>query len=95
MVASGPVKILFIIDNFSSPFAGTEGQLFKLLKRPYEPFWVDGAGHNNIEALLRDNGAFFNRINEFLEEWCRPQLAGVSSGGGDSGGVDALVDSRV
>lgn len=32
MVASGPVKILFIIDNFSSPFAGTEGQLFKLLK---------------------------------------------------------------
>mmetsp|Transcript_7965 Transcript_7965/g.13351 ORF Transcript_7965/g.13351 Transcript_7965/m.13351 type:complete len:267 (+) Transcript_7965:62-862(+) len=40
-----------------------------------KPFWVDGAGHNNIEALLRDDGSFFERINEFLDEWCGRQAA--------------------
>mmetsp|Transcript_13192 Transcript_13192/g.18551 ORF Transcript_13192/g.18551 Transcript_13192/m.18551 type:complete len:259 (+) Transcript_13192:77-853(+) len=34
-----------------------------------KPFWVDGAGHNNIEALLREDGLFFDRINSFLDEW--------------------------
>jgi len=38
-----------------------------------KPFWVDGAGHNNIEALLREDGSFFTRINEFLDEWCGRQ----------------------
>jgi len=32
MSASAPLKILYIIDNFASPFAGTEGQLYKLIK---------------------------------------------------------------
>ena len=32
MSSAAPIKILYIIDNFSSPFAGTEGQLFKLIK---------------------------------------------------------------
>eukprot|EP00607_Mallomonas_marina_P005055 CAMPEP_0182426532 /NCGR_PEP_ID=MMETSP1167-20130531/13024_1 /TAXON_ID=2988 /ORGANISM="Mallomonas Sp, Strain CCMP3275" /LENGTH=278 /DNA_ID=CAMNT_0024608021 /DNA_START=58 /DNA_END=891 /DNA_ORIENTATION=+ len=34
-----------------------------------KPFWVEGAGHNNIETMLRDDGSFFDRIREFLEEW--------------------------
>ena len=32
-----------------------------------KPFWVDGAGHNNIEALLRPTGAFVDKLNEFLD----------------------------
>lgn len=32
-----------------------------------KPFWVEGAGHNNIEALLRPSGAFVDKINEFLK----------------------------
>eukprot|EP01041_Mallomonas_annulata_P011367 gene11367-23792_t len=48
-----------------------------------KPFWVEGAGHNNIETLLRDDGSFFERIREFLEEWVTnyqspaPMLLGV------------------
>lgn len=33
------------------------------------PFWVDGAGHNNIESLLRDSGAFYDHIRLYLDEW--------------------------
>lgn len=32
-----------------------------------KPFWVDGAGHNNIEALLRPTGAFVDKLSEFLD----------------------------
>ena len=32
----------------------------------YEPFWVKGAGHNNIEFLCRDNGVFHAKLREFL-----------------------------
>ena len=32
-----------------------------------KPFWVEGAGHNNIEALLRPTGAFVDKLNEFLD----------------------------
>lgn len=34
------------------------------------PFWVDGAGHNNIESLLRESGAFYEQLRFFLDEWC-------------------------
>jgi len=27
-----------------------------------KPFWVENAGHNNIESLLRDEGAFYEHI---------------------------------
>jgi len=33
-----------------------------------KPFWVEGAGHNNVEVLLRDSGSFVQRVREFLEE---------------------------
>jgi L-malate glycosyltransferase len=29
---SSPTKVLFVIDHYKNPFAGTEGQLFKLIK---------------------------------------------------------------
>lgn len=32
-----------------------------------KPFWVEGAGHNNIEAMLRPTGAFIAKLVEFLD----------------------------
>jgi len=32
-----------------------------------KPFWVLGAGHNNIEAVLRKTGAFIDHLAEFLD----------------------------
>ena len=32
-----------------------------------KPFWVEGAGHNNIEAMLRPSGAFITKLIEFLD----------------------------
>ena len=32
-----------------------------------KPFWVEGAGHNNIELLLRDSGALFKKLGEFVD----------------------------
>ncbi|CAB9496932.1 Protein ABHD17C [Seminavis robusta] len=43
--------------------------LFMALPQPWraKPFWVEGAGHNNIEALLRPTGAFVEKLIEFLD----------------------------
>ena len=34
----------------------------------YSPYWVDEAGHNNIEVMVqrRHKGAFFDRLREFV-----------------------------
>jgi len=32
----------------------------------YNPFWVQNAGHNNIELLCREGDRFFHRIKSFL-----------------------------
>lgn len=39
-------------------------ELFLALEQLWrsEPFWVEGAGHNNIEALLRPTGAFVDKL---------------------------------
>ena len=44
-------------------------ELFLALPPPWRarPFWVSGAGHNNIEVLLRDTNAFVDSIAEFLD----------------------------
>ena len=39
------------------------------------PFWVDGAGHNNVELLLREDGTLFEKVKEFLDEWCTAHQA--------------------
>ena len=43
--------------------------LFMSLPQPWraKPFWVEGAGHNNIEAPLRPTGCFVEKLIEFLE----------------------------
>jgi len=44
-------------------------ELFLALLQPWraKPFWVEGAGHNNIEALLRPTGMFVDKLIEFLD----------------------------
>lgn len=44
-------------------------ELFLALPQEWraKPFWVEGAGHNNIEALLRPTGAFVDKLMEFLD----------------------------
>lgn len=44
-------------------------ELFLALNQSWraKPFWVEGAGHNNIEALLRPSGAFVDKLVEFLD----------------------------
>lgn len=44
-------------------------ELFLALNQNWRarPFWVEGAGHNNIEALLRPTGDFVDKLVEFLD----------------------------
>lgn len=63
-----PVFIVHGTQDEVVPFY--HGQdLFLSLKQCWraKPFWVVGAGHNNIEALLRPSGAFVDRLAEFLD----------------------------
>jgi len=50
------------------PFRHGE-ELFLALPQSWraKPFWVEGAGHNNIEALLRPSGMFVDKLLEFLD----------------------------
>jgi len=50
-------------------------ELFLACQRRYRarPFWVMGAGHNNIESLLRQTTAFHDHIRFFLDTWCTPE----------------------
>uniref|UniRef100_A0A7R9YE29 Serine aminopeptidase S33 domain-containing protein n=1 Tax=Pinguiococcus pyrenoidosus TaxID=172671 RepID=A0A7R9YE29_9STRA len=50
-------------------------RLFFTLPPQYRarPLWVHGAGHNNIEAVLRQDGAFYDGLKDFLDEHCRRQ----------------------
>jgi hypothetical protein len=63
-----PVFIIHGTQDEVVPF--WHGQdLFLALSQPWraKPFWVEGAGHNNIEALLRTTGAFVDKMNEYLD----------------------------
>jgi pimeloyl-ACP methyl ester carboxylesterase len=44
-------------------------ELFNAVRKEWraKPFWVEGAGHNNIEALLRNTGAFVDSMAEFFD----------------------------
>mmetsp|Transcript_64925 Transcript_64925/g.130546 ORF Transcript_64925/g.130546 Transcript_64925/m.130546 type:complete len:268 (+) Transcript_64925:123-926(+) len=48
-------------------------ELFLACERRYRarPFWVHGAGHNNIESLLRQTTAFHDHIRSFFDQ-CFP-----------------------
>ena len=63
-----PVFIIHGTQDEVVPF--WHGQsLFLALPQPWraKPFWVEGAGHNNIEALLRPTGAFVDKLIEYLD----------------------------
>jgi fermentation-respiration switch protein FrsA (DUF1100 family) len=63
-----PVFIVHGTQDEVVPFHHGE-DLFLSLKQEWraKPFWVIGAGHNNIEALLRPSGEFVDKLIEFLD----------------------------
>ena len=38
--------------------------LHNALPNPFEPFWVQGGGHNNLEVMARE--PFFKRLKEYV-----------------------------
>ncbi|KAL7477839.1 hypothetical protein ACHAW6_003629 [Cyclotella cf. meneghiniana] len=77
-----PVFIVHGTQDEVVPFWHGE-ELFMALRKPWraKPFWVDGAGHNNIEALLRPTGAFVDKFKynydngELIDRWTSAFLA--------------------
>lgn len=63
-----PVFIIHGTQDEVVPFWHGE-ELFLALPQVWraKPFWVEGAGHNNIEAMLRPTGAFIAKLIEFLD----------------------------
>jgi len=63
-----PVLIVHGTQDEVVPFWHGQ-ELFLRVPQPWraKPFWVEGAGHNNIEALLRPTGAFVDKLIEFLD----------------------------
>ncbi|OEU15515.1 alpha/beta-hydrolase [Fragilariopsis cylindrus CCMP1102] len=63
-----PVFIVHGTQDEVVPFWHGE-DLFMALPQQWraKPFWVEGAGHNNIEALLRPTGTFVDKVVEFLD----------------------------
>lgn len=65
-----PVLIIHGTRDEVVPFWNGEGLFMAVpLKYRAKPFWVDGAGHNNLETLTRNEGLFFAQIIEFLIDW--------------------------
>ena len=63
-----PVLVIHGTHDEVVPF--WHGQELFLATRPewrFKPFWITGAGHNNIELLLRDSGALFKKLGEFVD----------------------------
>ena len=63
-----PVFIIHGTQDEVVPFWHGE-DLFLSVQQQWraKPFWVEGAGHNNIEAMLRPTGTFVNKIIEYLD----------------------------
>lgn len=63
-----PVFIIHGTQDEVVPFWHGE-DLFTAVPQQWraKPFWVDGAGHNNIEAMLRSTGSFVSHLMEFLD----------------------------
>jgi len=63
-----PVFIVHGTQDEVVPFWHGQG-LFLAVNQSWraKPFWVEGAGHNNIEALLRPSGTFVDKLIEFLD----------------------------
>jgi len=63
-----PVFIVHGTQDEVVPFRHGQ-ELFLAIPQSWraKPFWVEGAGHNNIEALLRPSGMFVDKLLEFLD----------------------------
>lgn len=61
--ANAPVLVIHGTADEEIPFAHGE-MLHAVAKHPYQPFWVHGAGHNNILETAEDD--YFRRIKDFL-----------------------------
>ena len=65
-----PVFLIHGTRDEVVPFWNGEGLFFATpVKYRAKPFWIDGAGHNNLETLTREEGLFFAQIIEFLIDW--------------------------
>jgi fermentation-respiration switch protein FrsA (DUF1100 family) len=83
---SCPVFVIHGTRDEVVPFWNGEGLFLAVpVKLRAKPFWVDGAGHNNLETLTREDGLFFAQIIEFLVDW-------VPTYSFKDGGGDALSD---
>ena len=83
---SCPVFVIHGTRDEVVPFWNGEGLFLAVpVKLRAKPFWVDGAGHNNLETLTREDGLFFAQIIEFLVDW-------VPTYSFKAGGGDALSD---
>uniref|UniRef100_A0A7S3PW20 AB hydrolase-1 domain-containing protein n=1 Tax=Chaetoceros debilis TaxID=122233 RepID=A0A7S3PW20_9STRA len=82
-----PVFIVHGTQDEVVPF--WHGQdLFMSLEQQWraKPFWVEGAGHNNIEALLRPSGAFVDKLIEYLDLHVAARKMGLGINHAASGG---------
>eukprot|EP01038_Epipyxis_sp_PR26KG_P008318 gene8318-11253_t len=65
-----PVWIIHGNRDEVIPFWNGEVLFFAApIKYRAKPFWVEIAGHNNIETLLREDGTFYEEFRGFLLEW--------------------------
>ena len=64
-----PVFIMHGTHDVVVPFWHGQGLfLATCIRWRRKPFWIFGAGHNNIEILLRDSGLLLKKLREFLDD---------------------------
>lgn len=63
-----PIFVMHGTHDEVVPFwHGQELFLSTRIKWRHKPFWITGAGHNNIEMLLRESGLLFKKLSEFFD----------------------------
>mmetsp|Transcript_900 Transcript_900/g.1230 ORF Transcript_900/g.1230 Transcript_900/m.1230 type:complete len:147 (-) Transcript_900:156-596(-) len=60
-----PVYVIHGTRDEIVPFYHAE-EMHRATKHKYPPFYVEGAGHNNVEKFAGDR-AYLGRINEFID----------------------------
>merc|ERR1712070_249557 len=93
---SCPVFIIHGTRDEIVPFKhGQDLFLACLEKYRVKPFWVEGAGHNNIENYLKDSGLFLTRINIFLNENCRSSVVSHKNSSKSSAVKTSSISSKI
>eukprot|EP00397_Hematodinium_sp_SG-2012_P025010 GEMP01026094.1.p1 GENE.GEMP01026094.1~~GEMP01026094.1.p1 ORF type:complete len:256 (+),score=25.86 GEMP01026094.1:226-993(+) len=60
----GPIFIIHGTSDDIVPISHGKA-LYDMIDNPYEPFWVEGGGHNNLEIIARE--PFFERFTDFIK----------------------------